>query len=269
MAISPDPSDEQRVDLAELLRRVLSPQTDPATWRERYERGYRRFVEKVLEVGHAISAAFDEGLPPNWRNLTIPDIFRARDLMRTEGISVAWTPTGQLLRAVLDAPDPDARLALMVDSEAEILADLDELVASGNPPEERRFLWQAAREALEAYRAGFFLPSQALAAAILSTGLHELTGETRFVEVRKSLPEVDPEKEGPEVLRASAVIGAADRTLDHYTPADDMPGFRRHGTAHWVIPRQYTQAHALSAVMLMVSFLIEIEWLAERGNDET
>jgi hypothetical protein len=162
--------------------------------------------------------------------------------MRDEGISVAWTPTGELLKEVLEAPDTDARLALLVRSEPAILADLDTLLRNGGPPAERKFLWGAAREALESYRAGFFRGSQALAAAILSTGLHALTGESRFAEVRRALPEVDPEKEGPEVLRASAVIGAADRTLDRFTPAEDKPGVRRHGTAHWVIPRQYTQA---------------------------
>jgi hypothetical protein len=34
------------------------------------------FVKALLEIGGEIGAAFDEGLPANWRNLTFPEILR-------------------------------------------------------------------------------------------------------------------------------------------------------------------------------------------------
>jgi len=241
-----------RAALRAVRREVGPAMTDIANWAKR-------------EIG--------EAMPPNWRNLTIPELIRVRDSMARTGWSLVWTPPGEVVKQIIDERDAETRRELLLAAEARVVEDLDRLLPTAERAE-LADLREATREALEAYRGGLFRSSQALSAALLSSAIHEHLRFKSHTEAAKVFRETDPERAGLRQLRYEAVLLAVGKAIEPgYNPLTDRPprsDFNRHATAHRVKEPQYRQVNALSALMLLVSLLIELDSLiaaeAERAR---
>jgi hypothetical protein len=228
-------------------------------------RAVRREVGPAMtDIANWVKREIGEAMPPNWRNLSIPELVCVRDLMSRTGWSLVWTPPGEVVKQIIDERDAEARRELLLAAEARVVEDLDRLVPTVARPE-LADLREATREALEAYRGGLFRSSQALSAALLSSALHEQLGFKSHTEAAKVFRETDPERAGFRQLRYEAVLLAVGKAIEPgYNPLTDRPqrsDFNRHATAHRVKEPQYRQVNALSALMLLVSLLIELDSL--------
>lgn len=234
---------------------------------EQFQRGARWWVEDVAVKAAGAMAqmleAYEWMMPPNWRALTVPDAVGVSDLMWREGWGLAWVPSPSVLRRLLAAPDIEARKFALLGMEGEVLADLGRALA-GAKRERLAGLVLAAREVVETYRSGHWMAAQALAAASLSTVIHAHFGLT-FGEAKRMFERTaDPEEQELLEWRMDAVTGAIRRALDDYKPmvGEAAPHFNRHATAHRVEAPQYSEANSLSAAMLLVCVVCELEWIA-------
>jgi hypothetical protein len=258
-----------RVEIIERAQRILS---DPGTEKVLRDAGRimretgTELVRDALRASRDFAEAFAAALPDNWHGLTNPQIFAAVELMEGTGWSLLWTPPAETVTAILGTRDAVRRREILLGAEGRILFDLDEMLERiGEPSLEG--LGAAARESLEAYRSGLFAPSQALSASILSSALHQHLGEKSHRKAAERFRAAN-EKEAPiREFRWVALQVAVGKVLEEYNPATGLPersDFNRHATAHRVKEPQYRQVNALSALMLVTSFLLELDLMAQR-----
>lgn len=234
---------------------------------EAMRRGADRLVNEIgPQIGRALAhmmETYQWMVPPNWRHLTVGDMLRVAELMREEGLGLAWAPSAPVLQHMLAAPDTDARKAVLMDREAQVLIDLDRALdqVQRDTLEDLR---GAARQAIEAHRSGYFWASQALAAAGLTTAIHDHLGR-KFWEARRDFAFEDPEEEEVTKWRISAVLGAIRTALEPYNvmAGDPVPRhFNRHASAHKVGAPQFTPQNSLTGIMLLVSTIAELDWIS-------
>jgi hypothetical protein len=240
------------------------------------ERALRIARETVQEIGPALlrsaAAATDrffaelhDAMPGNWQRLTHPQIFDTVDLMAGTGWSLVWTPPAETVAAILDAPDPESRRAVLLGAETTIVTDLDDLL-NRIDNESLKGLRAAAQESLEAYRSGYFKASQALTTSTLSTTVHEQLREKSHSKVRQKFLDADKQEAEIRDFRWIAIQRALAKVLEDYHPVTGQPersDYNRNASAHRVKEPQYRQVNALSGLMLLVALLVELDDLAD------
>lgn len=205
-----------------------------------------------------VRSFFDLILPANWRSLRIGVLNRAQQLMIDDGICLAWVPGPDVLEAIVAAPTREERDQVLVEKADAILRDIDQVVEEVRQPqldETKAVLI----EAVGAFRAGYQVPAQSTAATVITDLLENHYGFRRFAEARDFFDNEHPERAGfwssrraavQWVLRA-AILGPHQRTGNG--------GFSRHLTAHSASRTQYTEAHALEALLLAAGSLREMQ----------
>jgi hypothetical protein len=215
----------------------------------------------AADVAGRYASLLDQELPPNWQDLTYPEMQHAAALMAREGWSLAWAPGPDAIRAILAAPTRDAREAALLAAEGEIareLGDLLELIADTRLAD----LHRACAQALAAHAAGLVVPAQAAATAALTHAVHEHLGYAQLRDARRELRTLDPATTLPHLYRRIAVRAALGTALDRF---DDRrhrsPGlpYNRNAAAHRVFAGQYRRVNSLAAVMLAVSVLVDLD----------
>lgn len=243
-------ADFQHSDFAESMRRGMDTLVN-------------NLGPRLVEVALQIKEGYEWLMPPNWRPLDAEDMMRVGRLMQTEGLGLAWAPSAPVLQRLVAAPNLEARKALLMEAEGQVLADLDRALA-GVERESLRGVLDAAKEATEAHRSGYFQASQALSGAGLSTAINEHFGR-KFWEARRDFRFDDPEEEEITRWRISTVLGAISTVLETYNTAKGdpvPPHFNRHASAHKVGRPQYTAENSLCGVMLLASTVIEVDWIS-------
>lgn len=227
---------------------------------------------KLLETMVRIREGYEWMMPPNWRPLEPGQALRVAKLMREEGLALAWAPSAAVLERVLAADSRDARKAVLLENEGQVLADLDRALAKVDR-ESLTELLDVAREAIEVYRSGYYAGAQALATAGLSTAIENNLGRT-LKQARRDFEVVeDPEEQGIMEWRVSVVLGAIWNSLERYfaSRGDPVPEhYNRHASTHRIGLPQYTPENALCGVMLIACTVIEIDWIEramERFDD--
>lgn len=225
-------------------------------------------LRQALRASSEFASEFGAAMPDNWQRLTNPEIFDAVALMKDTGWSLVWTPPADTISALLNAEDRDAQRAILLGAEGRIIVDLDRQLERIDDPDLGGFR-QAVRESLEAYRSGYFKASQALAAAILSSVIHEHFEES-FGGMRRRFRAAGEQDAPVREFRWIAVQSALVTALGNYDPLTgkpERPDFNRHASAHRVLDPQYRQVNALTALMLLVSLLVEQNQLSHLPAD--
>ena len=205
-----------------------------------------------------VEEAMDQGFPPHWSTLTIPQIFDTVDLMEETGWSLCWTPPAYVLTALLNADNAETRERTLLQNEPAILDALDQIVrvvTHGGVSELR----EAAIEAHETHRSGYFRSSQALCVAALGTVVHDHLNHGTWAAARTAFQALDPEEEGLRAFRFTALQRCLLKPTESSYPGDPSPTtFNRHASAHRVSAAQYTQLNSLTGNMLVTSFAREL-----------
>lgn len=121
----------------------------------------------------------------------------------------------------------------------------------------------AAVEALAAYSSGYFLASQALSTAALTSAISNHFGIVGFKAARETFRNFDPDEDGLRLFRFASVMQALATAIEVHQ-AGDPPRhrFNRHNAAHSLGEPQYRQVNSLTALMLLVSVELELEFVA-------
>gem|GEM_PF-3008197 len=201
--------------------------------------------------------SFERSLPANWRGLDAAEVDRAAGLMGETGLCLAWVPRAELVRALLAAPDHQARCQILVANTNEILADTEAVLAEVES-EDLAPIAVAAEEAIRSARAGAPGPAQSHVASALGHIAHGYFGYDDFGPVRKRFADVDPVNDVGFAEFSFYAIGRAwVISIAGFKQAGD--GFNRNLTAHFVGAPHYSDANLLAGLMLLAGLARELQ----------
>ena len=202
-------------------------------------------------------------LPANWRELTSEELGHAVDLMKTEGLNLAWAPRPEILRHLIVAQGHEERCGILLERREDIVVDVEQ-VLSEIERSDLKPIAAAGFEAIQTYRVGHPAPAQTYAAAVIGEVLHGTLGYEAFGEVRRTFRKKDPLHDvGYRDFPLFAVGHALARTLDRFKDAGD--GFNRNLTQHRIGP-PHSEPNLLMVLLLLSGLLPEVERVLNRHD---
>lgn len=204
--------------------------------------------------------------PPNWSSLRVGELRKAQSVMLETGICLTWVPPAAVIRAIISARSMGDQHAALLASESVILGDLARVTEEVTHPR-LADVRDAAREAAAAYEAGYRRAAQALCASALSAVLSDDFGVPGFPEARRRLAQDRPGATSPRLLRRAYVQWSLRRAIEGARPDFPPQRFNRHLTAHSLAHEQFTDAYAVSALMLLTGVARELQELYAVGDN--
>lgn len=228
---------------------------------------YESTFKKLLPSFERIAEALRRSMPSNWPE-RVGDADRIVDLMKRTGLPLAWVPRADIVEALVQAEDDDARFTILLEHRDEILEDIEGCLAEVDGVELRDER-AAGERALAAFKDGHPEAAQALAAAAVTSAVEKQFGK-KLAAVRKEYTDRDPMQ--ASIFRFSLVatlVMFANQALALFEPHEDqIPArFNRHASLHRVSPIQYTEKNSLVGLMLVASLLRGFAALRARGVD--
>ena len=164
------------------------------------------------------------------------------------------------MREVLAADESDTTAVLLARRD-DVLDDAAVCLSEVTDPD-LVVIRDGVGEAIKALREGLALAAQALGAVAFTSEIHELFGMGTKAS-RKRMLEQDPEDGPLGQLRLRTIFVASAKALDEFRPDRALPvrhEFNRHNSAHRLTREQWSEANALSGIMLATSLLREMQY---------
>ncbi|MFI1177831.1 hypothetical protein [Streptomyces melanogenes] len=264
---------------------ILALQTDLGDisgWHEHISDAVRNvsLTRRLLDQLAATAALF---LPANLIGLDSDDLSTVLALSGDDGLSLAWAPRADIVKALLPLGTPPERSALLAGRRADVLDDIDASLKVVTHPELLGMV-TILRAAISTARAGFSEGAQALAGNVLETAMKRHGNAW----IRNSFPQAAYPLRGHHGTIGSALDDAddwSDLTLlqfKHYLvlagmrnafgPATTQDTFNRHNGVHHASPDSYRPEFTLPAVLLAHALLRALDQDLEhpdREEDET
>lgn len=225
---------------------------DPAPWLRELQKQMGSHLE-----------ALKLSLPANWRKLTSEEMKKAVELMKAEGLNLAWTPRPEILHQLIAADGHDARCEILLQHRGEIVEDVEQVLGEIERSDLEPIV-AAGFEAIETYRDGHPAPAQTYAAAVIGEVIHGSLGYETFGEIKQHFRDTDP-MNGVRYcdFPLYAVGRALARTLDRFKDAGN--GFNRNLTQHR-IGAPHSEANLLMVLLLLGGLLREVERVLDRHD---
>jgi hypothetical protein len=203
--------------------------------------------------------------PENWRG----ERLRRLDMLAVleEGIPLVWIPSADVIRELLDALDAPARRKVLERQAPTVAEDCRTVltdVVRTDLASEVGFL----HDCLDSIDNGTYPAAQVLASSILDTLLRAMVranphlqnnkGGFTFSILAAQLPKATPDTQVGQ-FRAYCVNTGIHKAYEPYFGPPVPEGYNRHATAHAAGPTQITLPNALTAVMLAVGLVRELE----------
>ncbi|MEU5972021.1 hypothetical protein [Streptomyces globisporus] len=251
----------------ENIRRTMAASIRPAPKVE-LPMSLRETLAKAVAPLLPVLERLDAVMPGNWRGQRLD----YRDMVRLmqEGVPLAWVPPADVIRQLLAADGASSRSKVIDDCRPEILASCREAMAEVTDQRlaaQRELLEECAR----AIESGMFSSAQALAANVWDTLMRGIAfanpdlltskGTWSYGHIKRNVPSVKSEEDATigEFRRAVVFLPLAKTLEEFWHPRPVPPSFNRHATAHATGSVQYTASNAMTALMLAVSVLSEID----------
>ncbi|MGP4091022.1 hypothetical protein [Streptomyces sp. KR55] len=230
----------------------------------------------LLDQLAATAALF---LPANLNGLNTEDLYTILEMGEDDGLSLAWAPRTETVKALLPLGTRKERYVLLADRRDDVLDDVDASLQIVTHPELTdmvTILSAATRTA----RTGFSEGAQALAGNVLETAMKRHGNAW----IRRSFPQATYTKGGHHGTIGSALDDGddwGDLTLlqvKHYLvlagmrnafgPGDTQDTFNRHLGAHEASPDTYRPEFVLPAILLAHALLRALNQDLEHPDDE-
>jgi hypothetical protein len=212
-----------------------------------------RFVDDL----DRFDAEWVEWLPDNWRGLSLTELRAVADTMERTGWVLAWVPREEVLLDLIEAPDVRASNSRLLTHQDDVLDDLKKglgEITDGSLAE----LSFALQQAIRSYEGGLSFPAQALVAVVL----------TSLIRQQLDTPQaIDPGEAPLLTFRRNSLLRAGGTALNSYwpRPGDPVPSlFNPYATARYFDLTHFTQANALAGLVLAVSFLRDLQAVADQ-----
>lgn len=215
------------------------------------------FIAQISEQWPALK----RGIPSNLAGFDILDSgFDHLDMLVTisleEGIPLSWVPGREIVVALLDAPDSEARLATLTRHQADVLGDCTSALASVDDE------WATqCQDAVGALRAGYHGPAQSHASNICDSIVREQYGSRGGSKYVKKMARSEIYDSPVQLFAETLSLMPSVLAFASWFPASGEPPpehFSRHATSH-AVGRSgvVTPHHALVAVMLATSLTVQ------------
>jgi hypothetical protein len=221
-------------------------------------------LEQVRRMAEVVRDEFQRTAPPNWPELDFGLWRDAIALGTDHGINVLWAPRTEIIRQLIDAADESGRSDILLTREADILNEVDDVLAGvtlgrfGHLPD-------LARKAVAAQLAGHPEAGQALASAVMTGVVERVLGIDGIGKARRSFHESSPWESGAGALPLRTILYTLGRALHRMDEAP--PGFNRNSSAHGH-PTQYTRVNATISMLMMAGLLGELQrFLADQDSE--
>ncbi|WP_018909468.1 hypothetical protein [Salinispora arenicola] len=217
-------------------------------------------IETAIRFSETTVTAFTrllEILPPNWpdglSSVSDEDLFA---VVQDEGIPLVWVPRGEIVSAVLAAPDRQARIKILLARSGEVMQDCRDALhhASGNSDVASQV--PLAHKAIDAFDGGHTEAAQALAVVVTETAVSR-TIHHKYHKVH-DMVKVEPANLPIGQVRLRAALAPIRPFYTQWSPHKGAPPpaeLSRHVSVHQADAGHYTDGNALIAVMLASSVL--------------
>ncbi|MFD8260208.1 hypothetical protein ACFV19_15015 [Streptomyces griseoluteus] len=203
--------------------------------------------------------------PENWRGERLRRLYMLA--VMEEGIPLVWTPSADVIRELLEAPDAPTRRKVLERQAPAVVEDCRTVltdVARTDLASELDFL----HDCLDSIGTGKYAAAQVLASSVLDTILRAMVradprlqnnkGGFTFNILAAQMPKATPDTLVGQ-FRAYCIHTSIHKAYEQYFGPPVPEEYNRHATAHAAGPTQITLANALAAVMLAVGLVRELE----------
>jgi hypothetical protein len=211
-------------------------------------------------------------MPGNWHEIPVDVLVKAREVIKTEGIPLAWVPRPEVVTELVEAADRDARYSILAARRREIAEDCIAVLKEVTR-DQLQVLVRYTSEAAQDLGDGRLLGAQSAANCLLDTLMYDLTirghiftrGNTGLYRAYKEHIEKLEDEESVRWFRVGCTLLPLMPVLKSFDgskgaiPEKIPTDFNRHASTHRVDPLQYTETNAVVAVMLMTSLLRETQ----------
>jgi hypothetical protein len=204
--------------------------------------------------------------PSNWPH-RLPDMTRIEQIIEKDGIPVVHVPRSEIVQAIMDAADYDARVRILEERADDIASDCEEALARDYDAALEKQL-PLAQKAVAAYQAGHFEAAQALAVSVCDTYLKKMFVQKSYDAMQTALAVDKSDNMAVAVaFNFHYALASAVPFLVKWMPGD--PGeppttFSRHVSIHNANIEQMTKRNATIAIMLVTSMSVGIDYQAKR-----
>ena len=253
----------------EMLRRstTIAPETTAALRRLTADVQFPVLDESIREAMREAFRRFHElwehAMPSNWKGFEPHEVIATIERVRVAGFVLVWIPRAEIVRDVL-AADEGETAAVLLARRDDVLDDAVACLSEIEHPD-LVLIRDGIEEAIRALRGGLPRAAQALASVAFTSEIHEFF-EMGTKASRKRMIESDPEDAPLGQLRLLTIFVAGAKALDEFRPDRALPvrsDFNRHNSAHRLTREQWTEANALSAIMLATALLREMQYWYE------
>lgn len=209
---------------------------------------------RVLEEFEGAYDQWAESLPDNWRHLSMTELEAVASIMERTGWVLAWVPREDVLRELIDSTDRRSANGRLLARQEDVLDDLRKGLGEITDPS-LADLSVALHQGIRSYEWGHSFPAQAIAAVAL-TAL-----------IKQQLDAADGAESPLLTYRRNSLLRAGGTALNSYwpKPGDPLPSlFHPYTTAHRLDLTHFNQTNALAGLMLGVSFLRDLQAVADK-----
>jgi hypothetical protein len=207
-----------------------------------------------------------EWLPDNWRGLSMPELRAVADTMERTGWVLAWVPRDEILLDLIEAPDRRAANSRLLTHQDDVLDDLrkelGEVTAASLAD-----LSFALQQGVRSYEGGMSFPAQAMVAVALTSVIKHQLDTPNLAGVGETSHAVGAGESPLLTFRRNSLLRAGGTALNSFwpRPGDPVPSlFNPYATAHHFDLTHFTQANALAGLVLAVSFLRDLQAVADK-----
>jgi hypothetical protein len=208
-------------------------------------------------------ANYRRSLPDNWQSIE-SSLLDVIDTVKDSGISLVWAPRDELVLRFVAATSRAEREDLLGRERDVVLADLGAAMEAVGVVDLAGFDAAAtfARESLAAARDGHLAAAQALAACGLEPAVKLSFGIKNLGQVRKQFDTRNVDDVRLTLMKVTLLQMCTARALAQYDSGSIPVGFNRHATQHGE-RTCFTDANALSGMLLLIGWLREFRWFAD------
>ncbi|MEU9654358.1 hypothetical protein AB0E00_36455 [Streptomyces sp. NPDC048110] len=223
---------------------------------------FRGLADTLTTVHRAIERVF----PGNWLGESLD--YTEMVPVLEEGVPLAWVPSAPVIRRLLVATDGQARARVLEANTEEIVTACREALSAVTHPDLQQQTVLLG-DCLTMIETNLSSGAQALAASVWDTVYRAVwradpslktAGFFKYKDVAKKLPKVNLDDSTLLQFRQACVFAPFVRVCDDFYDSHPVPSaFNRHATTHATGAIQYSRANALTALMLAVSLVRELE----------